>query len=617
MMDIVEEEEEIPVKYRLRGETDWQLKKEAVMKLGKTEWAIRLKLCKQGDDHHYYSLHVALLTPGHTSRIHIKCSREGEANSDWQQEYTFGEVQSIIVNPCLMKIVENRDKVTFVVELKLLTDHEKSVFEWPKEISFPNADYGLLVGDRKLMVDSAYLKRRAPLLGYMFEDEEKKEYNVENVQFEDLVDAFGIFQHRWELPADRLLHLIPIARKLGFDIWGKSLNREFSQLVYRAEPLKIVPKDNEEPIKFQFNTTLKWLVEDIETIGSSTIPDNQNLMVTWEEESRNCVIYTYTQNVVGQKYLSLGFQMSRPSTSAEPADEEVNVTDDDEVAHSEYSDDTRTKYFDIDIHVINEKGERLISDKIRRIRDDEYTVVGSPVFALFDDVVRHAQDGKVQFEINWIENHDVEEGDDDEETMECVQKENDESAREIQKIKMPGVTNGEIQCQGKVLKINKEYLSQHSEYFSGIFSKRFKEGQQDCINLPVEQLDTLKSALDLVYNRRLVLTDVEISRILDFADRTCFKTLIDGLQVQLWSSKSMDVNDKKWLAEQFMLTDLEIKCTMEQNEELLRVARASRKRTRPADFQDESPDAPPAPNPGRVFQVLENAQASNEQASQS
>lgn len=611
MMDIVEEEEEIPVKYRLRGETDWQLKKEAVMKLGKTEWAIRLKLCKQGDDHHYYSLHIALLTPGHTSRVHIKCSRENEANSDWEQEYTFGDVQSIVVNPCLMKIVENRDKVTFIVELKLLTDSENTVFKMPKEINFPRGDYGLLVGDQKLMVDSEYLKRRAPLLGYMFENDEKKEYNVENVKFEDLVDAFGIFQHRWEMDADRLLHLIPIARKLGFDIWGRALNREFSQLVYRAEPLKIVPKDNEEPVTFQLNTTLKWVVEDFETIGSSTIPDNQNLMVTWEEESKNCIIYTYTQNVLGQKYLSLGFQMSRPSTSAYSSDEEVNVTDDDDMDRSDYPEDL--KYFDIVIHVINDNGDRLISDKICRVRDDEYTVVGSPVFALYDDVMRHSQDGKVQFEINWIQNYDVEE---DEYSLDYAQNENNESARKIQKIEMPGVTNGEIQCEGRVLRVNKEYLSQHSEYFSGIFSKRFKEGQQDCITLPVEQFETVKLALDLIYNRRLALTDVEISRILDFADRTCSKTLIDGLQLQLWGSKSMDVDDKKWLAEQFMLTDLEIKCAMEQNEELLRAARASRKRTRPADFQDDAPEAPPAPNPERVLQELENPVAVNQQSIQ-
>lgn len=593
-MDGIEEEEEIPVKYRLRGETDWQLKKEAVMKLGKTEWAIRLKLCKQGDDHHYYSLHVALLTSGRVSRIQIKSTREGETKADWQQEYTFGGPQSIVVNPCLMKISEQKEKVTFVVELKQLSEIEVPVLKLPNEISFPNSDYTLKVGDKQLKVDSAYLQRRAPLLGYMFENEEKKEYEVDNIDFEDLVEAFGVFQHRWELPAERLLHLIPIARKLGFDIWGKSLNREFSQLVYRADPVKIVAKEKEEATKFEFNTTLKWLVEGIESFGSSTIPDNQNLMVTWEEQSRNCIIYTYAQEVLGQKYLSIGFQMSRPSTSSESPDEEVNVTDDDDVANSNCTEDV--KYFDIDIHVINENGERLISDRIRRIRDDEYTIVGSPVFALFEDVMKHSVEGNVELEINWIENHDVLNTD----TVNCDQNEN--AQQEIQKIKMPGVTNGEIQCEGQILQINKEYLSQHSEYFRGMFSKQFKEGQQDCITLPIEHLNTLKTALNLIYNRRLILSDVEISRILDFADRTCFKTLTDNLQSQLWGSKVMDVGDKKWLAEQFMLTDLEIKCAMEQNEEILRVARASRKRTRPSDFQDDVIEAPPAPTPERVLQ---------------
>ena len=43
---------------------------------------------------------------------------------------------------------------------------------------------------------------------------------------------------------------------------------------------------------------------------------------------------------------------------------------------------------------------------------------------------------------------------------------------------------------------------------------------------------------------------------------------------------------------------------MEQNEEVLRAARATRKRTRPADFQDEPLEAPPPPNPERVLQEL-------------
>lgn len=165
-----------------------------------------------------------------------------------------------------------------------------------------------------------YVKRRCPLLGYLFENEETKEYDVGDVEFEDLVDIFGIFQNRWELEgkkliknfkknpknqkkkfsnffyfqknpkffsADRMIHLIPIARKFGFDIWGKSLNREFSQLMHRLDPVEIVAEPNEEPVKFEFNTTLKWAIDDFELIGPSTLPKNQNLMVTWEEQNRN------------------------------------------------------------------------------------------------------------------------------------------------------------------------------------------------------------------------------------------------------------------------------------------------------------------------------------------
>uniref|UniRef100_A0A8R1IQE7 BTB domain-containing protein n=1 Tax=Caenorhabditis japonica TaxID=281687 RepID=A0A8R1IQE7_CAEJA len=131
------------------------------------------------------------------------------------------------------------NKVTFSVELRLEWDKEVP-FELGHEISFPNANFALKVGEDKLMVDQEYLKRRVPLLAYMFDEEEKKEFAVDDVDFQSLVDVFGALQHHWPFSADRLHQLILIARRLGFDLWGPALSREFAQLVYRNEPVKIV-----------------------------------------------------------------------------------------------------------------------------------------------------------------------------------------------------------------------------------------------------------------------------------------------------------------------------------------------------------------------------------------
>lgn len=79
---------------------------------------IRLKLCKQGDGHNYYSLHVAFLTKGHVARAQIKCHREGEEKTDWLQEYTFGGKQDVLVNPCLMKFENRVSTVTHTVILQ-------------------------------------------------------------------------------------------------------------------------------------------------------------------------------------------------------------------------------------------------------------------------------------------------------------------------------------------------------------------------------------------------------------------------------------------------------------------------------------------------------------------
>ncbi|CAP26120.1 Protein CBG05686 [Caenorhabditis briggsae] len=591
-MEMLEEEEEIPVKYRLRGETDWQFKKEAIMKIGRTEWAIRLKLCKQGDDHQYYSLHVALLTPNRQSRVQIKCTREGETNPEWMQEYTFGGMQTLLVNPCLMKIVEPKDKVTFVVELKQLTEEDAPKLTLPKEILFPNGTHALKVGDRKLILDPEYLKRRAPLLGYLFEDDEKKEYTFNSVLFEDLVDAMGVFHHRWDLEADRLLQLIPIARKLGFDIWGPSLNREFSQLVHRSEPVKIVQLPTDEEIPWEFDTNILWMLKDIKSLGSSSIPQKQNSMMTWEDDHRNCLMFAYTQEFLGEKYLSIGFQFTRESCSSDDDEEE------EEQELRPPSICRSVTHFDIFIHIRDEYGNFMYTDKILGVKDDDYVIVGSPVFAKFEDVLKHSVDGNLDLELIFV-SRSVDPGEDPE------QEEGNDENRDI---KMPGLTNGKIQCEGRITHINKEYLSHHSEFFRGMFSKRFVEGSQSCINLSMETLGTLKTGLDMLYNRRLVLDDVGITRILDFADRICSKKLIDGLQTMLWGSKIINIEDKQWLAEEFMLTDLEIRCAMEQNEEVLKVTRASCKRARPADFQDDAPAAPPQPIPERVFQQI------NEQA---
>uniref|UniRef100_A0A8R1IC60 BTB domain-containing protein n=1 Tax=Caenorhabditis japonica TaxID=281687 RepID=A0A8R1IC60_CAEJA len=322
----------------------------------------------------------------------------------------------------------------------------------------------------------------------MFDEEEKKEFAVDDVDFQSLVDVFGALQHHWPFSADRLHQLILIARRLGFDLWGPALSREFAQLVYRNEPVKIVAMEEEGPETFEFDEPLTWTIDDVSNITSSSSPPNQNVLLSSTNGDRHCIIYVYTQLIAGQQYLSLGFQMSRASTSS-------SSSSDDDIDHEDVDmevEDVPRGFFDIHVHLVAENGE------------------------------------------SWIES--LEEPDPSEHIL-------------------PGIVNGAISCENTVIEVNKEYLCHHSAYFRGLFSDRFRESELDILDLPAESLEPLVHCLEMVYNRKQTLDDVQLSRVLDFADRTCMNSVTAGLERQLWSTE-MNLDDKKWLADEFMLPHL-------------------------------------------------------------
>ncbi|CAI2352811.1 unnamed protein product [Caenorhabditis sp. 36 PRJEB53466] len=551
-----EEEEEIQVKYRLRGESEWIVKKEAVMTLDKTQWAIRLKLNKQGEGQQYYSLHVALLTPGITARTHIKCHREGQDSSDWDQEYTFGAHQSVLVNPCLMK-TDNKEKVTFVVVLQLMWS-KPIPFELTKELVWPKGDFTLKADGRTLKVDHEYLKRRAPLLAYMFEDDEKCEYEVKDVKFEDLVDALGALQHRWEFAADRLVELIR-SRADSASISGESR--------WTA---------NETAERLDFETPFTWTIEEFSTLKSSTSSPNQHVLLASDDGVHKCILYVYVQQFSGTKYVSFGIQMN----TFEDVDE-----NEDSNMFAEREEDDDDEFFDVYINAISESGDRVIRDQIHRIQVNNSVIVGSPVFAKLDDVLPWVSaDDKLTIEFGWTQN--------------------------LGEVKpggtyvLPGTVDAKIVCDDTTLRINKEYLCHHSDYFSGLFSDRW--GSRDSVKLPAEKLKVLSVALEMLYNRRVSMSPVLLSQVLDCADRTWMSQLTEGIQRMLWSSQ-MEIEDREWLAEQFQLKDLEVKCTLEHKKEQLKLKKVSRKRARPADFKDEPPMAPPQPGRPSHDQEMEDS----------
>lgn len=88
------------------------------------------------------------------------------------------------------------------------------------------------------------------------------------------------------LSAPRLLELIPIARRLGFDIWGKALNREFSQLIYKNDPVKIETLDDDSTEVFDFNDPILWTIDDVSTLTESTVASNQHVLLTTTSNKR-------------------------------------------------------------------------------------------------------------------------------------------------------------------------------------------------------------------------------------------------------------------------------------------------------------------------------------------
>ena len=58
------------------------------------------------------------------------------------------------ISKIFSKFLHFQDKVTFVVEIKQLCEYDNPILELPDDICFPNSDYALTVGTKKLHVDS-------------------------------------------------------------------------------------------------------------------------------------------------------------------------------------------------------------------------------------------------------------------------------------------------------------------------------------------------------------------------------------------------------------------------------------------------------------------------------
>lgn len=193
--------------------------------------------------------------------------------------------------------------------------------------------------------------------------------------------------------------------------------------------------------------------------------------------------------------------------------------------------------FDIVISIQAPDGSLVCHDRIRGVKDDDYIIVGSPVFQRLENVEKYfTEDDKMTVEVSWRAPSD----DQNEDTF-----------------TLPGITDCSIICEHVALKANKEYLAHHSDYFRAMFFGRFDEAKMSTIELGTEEFTHFKAALEMVYNKRNVISEKHIEDYLYLARRLLFTSITEGLEFQLWNSK-MDVADKIWLAEEYMLADLEV-----------------------------------------------------------
>lgn len=117
----------------------------------------------------------------------------------------------------------------------------------------------------------------------------------------------------------------------------------------------------------------------------------------------------------------------------------------------------------------------------------------------------------------------------------------------------------------KKLHVNKGFLSTHSDYFTALFSSKFKEGQMNEIPIKDITFEDFGLLMSTIYPKTVFPNDKTVEKLLELADRFLIPSVIGHVEYHLLHNSRITNEKKILMADQYGMPKLFEKCLRELN----------------------------------------------------
>ncbi|EFO96338.1 hypothetical protein CRE_14545 [Caenorhabditis remanei] len=117
-------------------------------------------------------------------------------------------------------------------------------------------------------------------------------------------------------------------------------------------------------------------------------------------------------------------------------------------------------------------------------------------------------------------------------------------------------TDAVLLVDGKKLHVNKAFLSFHSDYFTALFSSKYKEGQLDEIPIEDVSFEDFGLLLSTIYPASVFPTDKTIEKLLELADRFLIPSVIRHAEHHLLRNSAIQHEKMISLADRYKMKKL-------------------------------------------------------------
>ncbi|EFO96406.1 hypothetical protein CRE_14546 [Caenorhabditis remanei] len=117
-------------------------------------------------------------------------------------------------------------------------------------------------------------------------------------------------------------------------------------------------------------------------------------------------------------------------------------------------------------------------------------------------------------------------------------------------------TDAVLVVDGKKLHVNKTFLSFHSDYFTALFSSKYKEGQMDEIPIEDVSFKDFGLLLSTIYPDSVFPTDKTVEKLLELADRFLMKSVIRHAEHHLLRNSAIQHEKMISLADKYKMRKL-------------------------------------------------------------